>query len=250
MFRTVAVYIPADNFFFFGRTFFYNRPSFEVVASVLRVSSTLSFPHFREWAIHYLEEMWSDDLKDLSSNRLNNAVETITLGRNYGAPGVLKRAYYELLRTGGLGHQDIDEDMRGDEDAACSIARSDTKRLIYTREKLQEAWFDTLASGSRAFNCPNAPKEGVISGQSSHDTANAIACPSSATKMTGWNMLVYTSGMFQEYMYDVLCGLEILVDRDWQAEDGYCVDCAKMRRDAWQKQRAKLWGNLDLWLEL
>jgi hypothetical protein len=68
--------------------------------------------------------------------------------------------------------------------------------------------------------------------------------------MTGWNMLVYTSGMFQEYMYDVLCGLEILMDRDWQAEDGYCVDCAKMRRDAWQKQRAKLWGNLDLWLEL
>ena len=52
--------------------------------------------------------MWSDDLKDLSSNRLNNAVETITLGRKYGAPGVLKRAYYELLRTGGLGHQDID----------------------------------------------------------------------------------------------------------------------------------------------
>jgi hypothetical protein len=51
-------------------------------------------------------------------------------------------------------------------------------------------------------------------------------------------------------MYDVLCGLKVLVDRDWKAKDKYCDDCMRVRRDAWQKQRVKLWQNLDLWLEL
>ena len=56
--------------------------------------------------------------------------------------------------------------------------------------------------------------------------------------------------MQQEYMHDVLCGLKVLIDRDWEGKDGYCGDCAKMRRVAWQKQRVKLWENLNLWLEL
>ena len=97
-------------------------------------------------------EIWSYKLEDLSAVRLDNGVETIILGRNYGVPGVLKRAYYKILRTGGLGHRDtydaMDED---DEDDCLSMDPNDTPRLIRTREKLSEAWFDTLSSALHAF---------------------------------------------------------------------------------------------------
>jgi hypothetical protein len=108
--------------------------SSHVVASILRASTALEFPHFRQWAVRYLEEMWSHKLEDLSAVRLDNAVETITLGRNYGVHGVLKRAYYAILRTDGLGHRDtydaMDED---DEDDCLSMDPDDTPRLIRTR---------------------------------------------------------------------------------------------------------------------
>jgi len=195
--------------------------------------------------------MWSDDLSDLSPDRLSNAVETIILGRNYGISSVLKRAFYELLRTGGLGHQDIANE-KDDDVENLSITSADTHRLIRTREKLGEAWCDTLASAFHAFHCPNGPNHGVTADRDvdATATANAVACPSSAEKTIEWTKLVYASGMSQEYMYDVLCGLKVLVDRDWSAEDGYCQECMEMRRNAWQKQRESLWKKLDLWLEL
>jgi len=97
-------------------------------------------------------EIWSHKLEDLSAVRLDNGVETIILGRNYGVPGVLKRAYYKILRTGGLGHRDtydaMDED---DEDDCLSMDPDDTPHLIRTWEKLSEAWFDTLSSALHAF---------------------------------------------------------------------------------------------------
>ena len=181
-------------------------------------------------------KIWSHKLEDLSAVRLDNGVETIILGRNYGVPGVLKRAYYKILRTGGLGHRDTYDTMdEDDEDDCLSMDPDDTLRLIRTQEKLSEAWFDTLSSALHAFPCRN----GV-----------ANTCPSNATKAIAWTELVYISGMSQEYMYDVLCGLKVLADCNWQAEDGYWGDCAKMRKDAWQKQRVALWEKMDLWLKL
>lgn len=227
-----------------NRTFYYDEPPFDVVASILRVSTTLSFTHFRRWAVRYLEEMWSQDLADLSTDRLCNAVQTIILGRKYDVRCVLKRAFYELLRTGGLGHLDATDDE--DDDPPPSISASDTRRLIRTREQLSERWLNTLTTALDTFPCPNAQKDGTVP----DPTARVIDCPSNETKATKWTKLVYQSGMLQEYMYDPLCGLKVLVDHDWKGQDGFCKDCVKMRRDAWGKQREKLWQNLDLYLEL
>lgn len=219
-------------------TYCFETPSFNTVASILRVATTLSFMQFRVWAVRCLEMMWSNDLAHLSADRIPNAVETVVLGRECDVPGVLKRALYELLRTGGFGTSDASQDD------GSTISKADSNQLIHAREKLIESWTETLASATRDFSqCPNTvPNAGTIA-----PTAGCTA--DLATKVIGWSKLVYESGMLQEYMYNVLGGLQALVDHDWK-RDGFCDDCVRKRRRAWRKQREKLWDNLDIYLEI
>jgi hypothetical protein len=86
------------------RTYFIEPPSFEVIASLLRASTALKFPKFREFAIHSLTTAWSAELESFSkdSKWLEYAAETVTLARGYNVACVLKRALYELVRTPGF----------------------------------------------------------------------------------------------------------------------------------------------------
>ncbi|KAF7979773.1 hypothetical protein HWV62_40800 [Athelia sp. TMB] len=220
-------------------TYHFEPPGYSDVASILRVATTFSFTNFRTWAVRHLESIWSEDLENLSADRIPNAIETVRLGREYDTPGALKRALYELLRTGGLGHSDVAQNHDGSRPVAVSPA--DTARLIHAREKLSEAWMHTVTSATREFSCPNAPSAG---------TATTVACASPASKSASWSKFVYESGLLQDYMYDVLSGLKILLDHDWKGQDGFCDDCVQMRRDAWQKQRVKLWDTLDIYLAI
>jgi len=43
-------------------TYHIEPPSFEYVASLLRVSTILDFPKFREFAIHCMDEAWPTEL--------------------------------------------------------------------------------------------------------------------------------------------------------------------------------------------
>lgn len=217
-------------------TYYYSPPSLDIVASIIRVSDKLKFTAFFNWASQYLEETWSDDLTSLTEDRIGDAFETALLGRNSGIRSVLKRSLYELLRTAGLGMDgfghDIDQEHR-------DFIASETSRLVRAREKLNEAWNEALSSAFRSFSCP-----GVGSGETS------TTCPPDPLKMSKWAELVYASGMAQDYAYDGLSGLKVLIDRDWKGEDGYCDACVKARRDTWQRQRERMWANLDLWLEI
>ena len=56
--------------------------------------------------------MWPSELSKLNAEVIPNASETIVLAKRCDMPELLKRAYYELLRTGGLGQ---DEDGSEDE---------------------------------------------------------------------------------------------------------------------------------------
>jgi hypothetical protein len=89
---------------FYVRTYHVETPSFEYIASLLRVSTTLDFPKFREYAIHCLDEAWPSDLANFAvgSKWHEHAAETVALARNFDVPSVLKRALYELVRTPGF----------------------------------------------------------------------------------------------------------------------------------------------------
>jgi hypothetical protein len=276
------------------------------MAGILRASTSLDFPDFRKWVVRHLEENWSEDIRKLSVERLNNASETISLGRQYNIPGVLKRAFYELLRTAGFGQSAMgdseyeaedkedggdeeqdgerenstDEEEEGpegdgvdnegdgdngdeqegdvhesgnDEEVAmsnagddtgestpseptvdgeddCAIPLDDIRRLVNAREHLTTAWILAAASVPTCFPCLDK---------------KACRCMSALL----WTKVVHTSGMFEDYLYDPICGFDALINVKWETE-GVQRGCIIVRADAWRKQQQKLWDNLDLWLEL
>jgi hypothetical protein len=90
--------------FFLIRSYSVESPPFQIVASILRCSTALEFPKFREFAVHTLMNAWPDDLERFSIPLKwpEYAADTVSLGRQYNIPGVLKRALYELMRTRGF----------------------------------------------------------------------------------------------------------------------------------------------------
>ncbi|KAF7337222.1 hypothetical protein MSAN_02274600 [Mycena sanguinolenta] len=110
--------------------------------------------------------------------------------------------------------------------------------------------------------CASAP-------QAADPTAPAPALDSAASSMVGdlstpaqtrctatnplqsakaYQKLVQKSGVADDYLYDPLCGLQVLIEADWTGE-GYCDACVKRRREMWANKREKLWENLDIWLD-
>jgi hypothetical protein len=92
------------HFILYFSTYHTESPSFEYVASLLRVSTILDFPKFREFAIHCMNEAWPSELGSFAvgSKWHKHAAETVALARAFNVPSVLKRALYELLRTPGF----------------------------------------------------------------------------------------------------------------------------------------------------
>lgn len=237
-------------------TYHIQPPPFRTVSSILRASSALAFPKFRHWAIMYLENMWSDDLDDLrATSRLPDATEAVILGRNYDVPSILKRAFYELLRSGGFALKDeLDPETKHhtdsknwkDDKSDILISRADLRRLIVVREKLTSAWILATASAPKFPECSLSEKHGSKEkGSSSPD-----GCSSASAKRSGWTRVVHESGMFEKYLYDPICGLDALCDIPWMKQEHYCKECFSARRNAWDKQREALWSDLGSWLAL
>jgi len=102
----VTIYSPScgTSFMINSSTYHIESPSFKYIASLLRVSTLLEFPKFREFAIYCLDEVWPSDLGSFAvgSKWHEYAAETVALARDFNVPSLLKRALYELLRTPGF----------------------------------------------------------------------------------------------------------------------------------------------------
>ncbi|KAH7918835.1 hypothetical protein BV22DRAFT_971978, partial [Leucogyrophana mollusca] len=121
---------------------------FPVVAAILRISHSsrssmaqvAQFANHRASAIEYLERRWPSDLRSLTLKVNHFAVETVILGRQCNIPSVLKRAFYELLRSSGFGLSS-DGGVRlciGTSDL--EMDRWDERRMVSARSHLQIAW--------------------------------------------------------------------------------------------------------------
>lgn len=78
-------------------------PEFPVVAAVMRSSTALGFSSFRDMASHMLKDTWNPNLSAYCpGSAIDYAVDTIILAKQHNLPYVLKRAYYELLRSPGF----------------------------------------------------------------------------------------------------------------------------------------------------
>jgi len=114
-------------------------PSHPIVASILRASTTLCFPRFRELSIHILQETWPRELDSYDNNIIPFAADTIILAKQYRVPNVLKRAYYELL---------CNEDMNQESSSRNRLPSEDLYLLIETRGALLHEWMSLTAVSS------------------------------------------------------------------------------------------------------
>jgi hypothetical protein len=232
------------------RGYYFRAPSFPIVASLLRASTALEVDVFRSWAVEYLEEVWSDKLVNFDSHSLENTAKVIALARECGVPGVLKRAFYELVRKPGF--DDSEEIGSGDEvcgegdDGGDSEGTSDHKgednllsltdlRLLFTvREKLTQIWLSVTLTPPRSPTC----------------RSSANPCDGSKkSRTTVWTNVVHRSKICETYLFDPIVGLDALSNAPW-AEAGFCNVCIKGKQEVWKQEMRRLWAKLDEWLEL
>jgi hypothetical protein len=195
-------------------------PSFDTISSILRVSTSLQFPKFREFAVHCLTSAWPSELENFSieTRWLNYAAETLSLARRYEIPSILKRALYELLRTPGFSKQ-IDK-----------IAQSDLILLAKTREKLVLTWL-----------CATIPE----------DASHHQPCVALTSTCIGLDRQYLTSKVISAYLHDPIHALQSLINefRNFHA-DHICEQCIAAKIDILKNNRAKIWADLDDWLHL
>jgi hypothetical protein len=86
------------------RNYLLECPTFEVVASILRVSTVLDFPKLREYAVHCLMDAWPVQLEKFSvtSKWLEYSAAALQLAKDCDVPIIRKRALYELVRLASL----------------------------------------------------------------------------------------------------------------------------------------------------
>ncbi|KAF7979768.1 hypothetical protein HWV62_40790 [Athelia sp. TMB] len=108
------------------------RPPFQYVAALLRVSTILQFHSYRQFAIHMLEEAWPSSLAQFSVAIPwpEHAAAAVALARDCSVPQILKRAIYALLMTPGFSNT-TDIEM---------LSAPELLVLCRAREYLSKAW--------------------------------------------------------------------------------------------------------------
>lgn len=169
--------------------------------------------------------MWPPSLSSVSACRIPFAKTSLALARQCGLSSILKRALYELVRQDGFGR---DDDV--------TLSPSDYQALLRAREHLASAWIKAAA-------CP-APQFTQCLSDAPHCAARDPNSVNSAHIE-----LVHASGIFEVNLYDPICGLQALVEAPRLIER-FCEACVGARKDAWMKEREKVWADLDTWLGL
>lgn len=198
------------------------------MASVLRSSTALGFPSFREAAYYVLEELWPSKLSAYCRDDTNEyAADTIILAKQYDVPGVLKRAYYELLRSAQFEQYD----------GETLLSAEELRLLLKTRKHLCDTWA-CLTSFPYIWDvCQTSRK------------VDKLACPAPSRRKTSWYKLVHESGLAWNWVLDPIGGLDALQNADWKTEK-MCDECLEKIKSEWAEQKENVWNQLDEWLEL
>jgi hypothetical protein len=225
-----------------------------ILAGVLRAARALSFDAQRKWAERMLERTWPATLDALTTDPMPHAVEAFAFARACGLRGVQKRASYELLRMPTFG-QAIVADANANAGFS-ELPRADMLRLLHAREQLGLAWAEVAGKAPTDFACPRSTqtqtqqvKQPERAGGVGGGGGNSCASANVDRLHARWAELVHSSGLYVQWIVDPLRGLHDLEEISWK-DEGFCKKCVAARRNAWGQLRTKLWGDLDVWLEL
>ncbi|KAL4246126.1 hypothetical protein ABKN59_008981 [Abortiporus biennis] len=224
-----------------GLAYAHEPPSFQVLASILRASSALSFNVPKAFVTKTLVDMWPSDISSVTDTRIPHAAETVVLARKFEMEQVLKRSMYELLRTDGFGQVKTNEDhtsQDGEDDRNISLGTADLLVLISAREKLQRE-FISIADAPLTMPCRSRQEE-----------SRAQCSDARAKQAQTWKEEVKKRLIVENGLLDPLCALEKLSSEiDW-AKFNFCDVCVAARTTFWERKRKVLWHKLDEWLGL
>lgn len=234
-------------------------PDFSTVASIYCAAAALQFPKFLDFAEGYLELKFEDNSKSVTCQGYEFAVEAVLLGRNWGLPTILKRAFYDLARSAPeegekneregegegavVGAKEVSHGKtnmgvevavdvnngNGNEVRSNGLDRldpTDLVRLLKAQKRLAASWLHVITFKRK--KCPQ--KEGQ--------------CPSSSTRVTN---IIQNLGFTTKYLYDPICGIRKLYQVEWNAK-GYCESCSANIISHFMDQEKHIWDNLHDWL--
>ncbi|KAJ7082407.1 hypothetical protein B0H15DRAFT_852865 [Mycena belliarum] len=214
--------------------FCYNGPRFLTASAILRAATTFKFSKFQAFARTYLLGQFSADIGNLTAIPVPNPTAAILLGRKWNLPGILKRAFYELLRSAPHDPDDEEEDEHGTAPAHRleGLAVSDVIRLADAQKHLAAAWLAILPSGAQADGCPakatcGAQKHGVR-----------------------WAVLGGRDDLLQTFQRDPLRGIDALCKVRWAKMYGFCTTCAEEQKAALAARKEELWDEMDRWFAI
>lgn len=170
--------------------------------------------------------MWPVSIDNLTPRRIPHAVESLTLARECDIPAICKRVLYELVRSPKFGQQPTGP----------RLSSADLNALSTVREELTTLWIDVTAAPSGSSLTKGMAVCGLqYPGCTTREGARA---DSAHVK------LVSSSGIFRDFVWDPVCGLQALAEQDWAGE-GFCRECVELRKVVWRTMREKVWEKLD-----
>lgn len=200
-------------------------PNHQIVASVLRSSTTLYCLSFREAACYILKDMWDSDLSAYDPDDVkDHTAKTVVLAKQCDLPYVLKRAYYELLCSHGF--QETCKEP-------AILPYEELHLLVKTREKLHEAWVPLIFFPAKWEVC-----------------SSKSPCPSLSRRKLAWYEQVHESRIAHDWYCDPIGGLDQLRGVDWKVTAKMCDECVKNLTLEWADKKREIWDKLDGWLGL
>ncbi|KAI0918601.1 hypothetical protein AcV5_002548 [Taiwanofungus camphoratus] len=223
-----------------GLTYTIKPPPSEVLISILRAAHTLCVPSATAFAALKLRKQWPGDIDRLSaaSKDIYKAVEMVNVGQNYALPEVLKRAYYELLRS-----QKFWQEVTTNRKRIC-LSDADIIRLFEARDKLQSEWICTALRPPDPAELP-CPLERPSSASNSYKRCRNAWSEDG----TQWSTCIIGSNIFEDWRHDPLHGLDCIITVGWD-KMGFCQGCLRARQKLWQGKKDQWWKDLDAWLKL
>ncbi|KAI0701086.1 hypothetical protein BC835DRAFT_1325040 [Cytidiella melzeri] len=236
-------------------TFIEDSPSYPDLLAIFCAARALRFGQLDAIAAYKLCTIWPPELPCVTPARVPYAAETVVIARTHNVPALLKRAFYELLRTEGFAQMDLNLPNRQEKSADGSdvigraeLGRADLMRLVTAREKLGKAWAALVGSAPSDAVLP-CPLQAPDQQSRAIDPIRHRCAEAWKNNASIWNRKVMEPGFFERWMLDPICGLDRLAAMDW-SEAGFCSNCVRARRGLWQREKEDIWTNLDTWLGL
>ncbi|KAJ7168870.1 hypothetical protein C8R46DRAFT_1092724 [Mycena filopes] len=211
--------------------FHYALPTFPTAAAIFRAATTFKFHKFVAFTRTYLLETFPDALERLDVSVSPHAAAAVALGRKWNIPGILRRAFYELLRAPPAALGDVD-DSPETTPPTLVLEPADLALLADAQKRLTAAWMTVFLRPSEAEPCP-------------------ARTPCAATKRNGgWTSIAGKGKVLQRFLFDPICGLEALREVKWDEAHGFCGRCAGARAASFVAKREQIWEDMNVWLRI